>query len=152
MVHNYFVGNTGVLVHNARDCLLDIEFEPQRFGPAADFENSLAGAASDIASGKRIVPVLKYSNPNPHPNAKDYIKFDGRDPFDPNTFIDRKYNVTTKSKQVGDIQRVAEALRQNPQAKLVIEVPDASAERVALRALQKAGEGANPQIIVRIAP
>jgi hypothetical protein len=37
-------------------------------------------------------------------------------------YIDAKFNATTHTKQIADIRRVAEALRQNPSASVVLEL------------------------------
>ena len=53
--------------------------------------------------------------------------------------IDRKLNITTKSKQINDLKRMSEALRQNPEYSAVLEVPNAAVRKAAIRALDKAG-------------
>lgn len=82
------------------------------------------------------MPALKFDNPNPR--GKDYVRFDGRDLEDFKTLIDRKFNATTHSKQVKDMERVVEALKQNPGYKLRIEVPSNNAFNNVNRLLQKA--------------
>lgn len=98
------------------------------------FEDGVTGAASDVATRRRIVPGLQFDNPNPR--GRNVVRFDG---VDGTNIIDRKLNVTTKSKQLGDLQRMSEALRQNPNFNGIIEVPNDSARRAAIRALNKAG-------------
>jgi filamentous hemagglutinin len=56
------------------------------------------------------------------------VTFDG---IDGNVLIDRKVSVTTRSKQLRDLQRISEAAKQNPGYKVRIEVPnDVEARRV----------------------
>ncbi|MFO1064055.1 MAG: polymorphic toxin-type HINT domain-containing protein [Pirellulales bacterium] len=154
--HVYYVGGDGVLVHNNHE--YDITAQARTghgaFGypaginrghttklensakslAAADFENGTVGAATDVATRMRVVPTLKFDNPNPR--GRNFIRFDGQDG---NVMIDRKLNVTTKSKQLRDLQRISQALIQNPNYAVVIEVPDAKVYRAAVRALSKAG-------------
>lgn len=110
---------------------------------ARAFEDGVTGAAYDVATGKRIAPGLLFDNPNPR--GRNLVRFDG---IDGTELIDRKLNVTTKSKQLYDLQRMSEALRQNPGVTGVIEVPDTAAFRAAALALDKAGVS---NITVRIA-
>ncbi|MCG8448857.1 MAG: hypothetical protein MI725_04650, partial [Pirellulales bacterium] len=92
---------------------------------AQDFEDSLIGAASDIATRRRIVPALNFKNSNPRGNP--FVRFDGVDPTDPFTVIDRKLNVTTLPGQIRQLQRQSDALQQNPGFNLRFEVPNAQA-------------------------
>jgi hypothetical protein len=126
-----------------------VALETQKVGVAGNFESSLPGASSDVASKKRIVPTMSFENPNPR--GRNFVKFDGTDLSDSNIFIDRKWNVTTKTDQIAALKRVGEALRQNPGKSLVIEVPNESARRAAIRALNKAGQVRNSQISILIA-
>ena len=77
---------------------------------------------------------MRFDNPNPL--GRDIVKFDG---VEATRIIDRKLNVTTKSKQMRDLRRMAEALKQNPEFSGVIQVPNQAAARSAHRALDKAG-------------
>jgi hypothetical protein len=52
------------------------------------------------------------------------IKFDGVDLENPKILIDRKYKVTSQAKQIEGFKRQAECLRQNPDYRLRIEVPN----------------------------
>lgn len=135
--------------------------EPQGALDAAarKYESTAVGAISDAASGDRVVPALGFRNPNASPNAKDFVKFDAPDIDNKFVFVDRKWNATTKPKQIRDIQRVREALSQNPEYSLRIEVPNPSARSAALRLLERAGlynssTGVitNPQFSVLIVP
>ncbi|MGN6402140.1 MAG: RHS repeat-associated core domain-containing protein [Flavisolibacter sp.] len=99
------------------------------------YEDATTGAASDVKTRKRIVPTLKYDNPNP--NGKNFVKFDGFD-VENNELIDRKWNVTTYDKSLNQLKRMAEALKQNPGYSGVIEVPNQKAYNNAVKALQKA--------------
>jgi hypothetical protein len=116
---------------------------------AQDYEDSLIGAASDVATRRRIVPALEYVNPNPRGNP--YVRFDAVDPVSPYTLIDRKLNVTTKSGQLDQLRRQANALSQNPGYSLRIEVPNQQAANAANRAIQQAGVR-NAPISVYIVP
>ncbi|MCU7369938.1 hypothetical protein PEC18_03400 [Paucibacter sp. O1-1] len=62
--------------------------------------------------------------------------------------VDRKLNVTTHSKQVADMQRWAEALRQNPGVSVRIEVPTEAARKAAIRLIRKAGTESSPISVV----
>lgn len=102
---------------------------------AAAYEDAVPGAYTDVATGQRVVPALRFTNPNPR--GTNFVRFDGRDGM---RLIDRKLNLTTKSKQIQDLQRMSEALSQNhPEYQGVIQVPSEAARRAAQRALQKAG-------------
>jgi hypothetical protein len=108
------------------------------------FEDAASGAASDIVTRNKIVPALFFDNPNLR--GRNFVRFDG---IEGTRLIDRKLNVTTKSKQVRDLRRMSLALQQNPAFQGVIQVPDAAAQRAAMRALNKAGVN---NITVEIAP
>jgi len=112
-----------------------LEDVSKRNAAAQAYEDGTTGAASDIESKKRIVPSLKYDNPNP--NGRNIVKFDGYD-VENNELIDRKWNVTTYPKSLDQLQRMSEALKQNPSYKGIIEVPDQKAYNSATRALTKA--------------
>ena len=101
---------------------------------ASVFEDGTIGAASSIAAKRKVVPGLRFDNPNPR--GRNVVRFDG---IDGTTLIDRKLNVTTKSKQINDLKRMSEALRQNPEYTAVLEVPNAAVRKAAIRALDKAG-------------
>jgi RHS repeat-associated protein len=101
------------------------------------FEDSIEGTTYDIATRRRNTPALQYTNPNKR--GKNEIRFDGQDPHDPNVLIDRKWNVTTKPKQVSDIQRWMSALGQNEGVSVRIEVPSEVVQRKAEVLLKKAG-------------
>jgi len=113
---------------------------------ATQFEDGATGAAYDIVTRKRLVPALSYTNPNPR--GRNYVRFDG---IDGKELIDRKFNVTTKSKQISDLRRMSNAIAQNAAAGYtgVIEVPNKSVMQAALRALKKAGV---KNLSVRVAP
>jgi RHS repeat-associated protein len=114
--------------------------------PAQAYENSAIGASSDVSTKYRLVPTLKYDNPNPR--GFDFIKFDGYDEAT-NTLIDRKLNVTGYPKSIDQINRAAEALSQNPSFKLEYQVP-LNRQNSMSAALRKAGQLNNQQIKVTV--
>jgi hypothetical protein len=116
------------------------------------YEDAIPGTTYDIATEKKIVPALRYINPNKDPRAKNYVKFDGVDLENPKILIDRKYNVTSQAKQIEGFKRQAECLRQNPDYRLRIEVPNEAKLRKARNALQKAELSDFSRITVVIAP
>ncbi|MFO0881259.1 MAG: Hint domain-containing protein [Gemmataceae bacterium] len=113
---------------------------------SAMWEDSLPGATSDVASQRRNVPALRYDNPNPAGN--NHVRFDGVDPANPRVLIDRKWGVTTRTDQVDKFRSgPLEALRQNPDYRLRIEVPNQRAATDARRLLRYAtGSDTHPQI------
>ena len=117
---------------------------------AFDYEDSLVGAASDVATRRRIVPALQYNNPNPR--GSNLVRFDAQDPLNPNVLIDRKLNVTTHSGQIRQLERQAEALRQNPGYSLRIEVPTDAAARAARHALDRAIIPDNTPVQIHVVP
>lgn len=80
------------------------------------------------------------------------MRFDGVDPNDPKTLIDRKWGVTTKSGQVRQFKNgPLRALGQNPDYRLRIEVPNKKAEADAYRLLFKSARvKKHPQIEIVI--
>ncbi len=75
-------------------------------------------------------------------------------PEEPNTLIDRKWNVTTKSGQVAKFRSgPLEALSQNPEYRLRLEVPTNRAATDARRLLRYAtGMDSHPQIDIVVVP
>lgn len=122
--------------------------EKQNSSAAQKYENSAEGAASDVASGKRIVPTLKYDNPNP--NGPNYVKFDSPS-FGGLNFVDSKVNVTGYPKSILQIKRAAEALRQNPGATLEYQVPPNRVNAMN-ELIRKAGQTMNTSITVKAVP
>jgi len=122
--------------------------EKQNNSAAQNFESSVEGAASDVATKKRIVPTLKYDNPNP--NGAGFVKFDGS--LGELNFIDRKLNVTGFPKSIDQVRRAAEALSQNPGSTLPYEVPF-NKVNATVNLIRKAGQFLNPNItVVGVAP
>jgi RHS repeat-associated protein len=117
---------------------------------AQNYEDSLIGASSDIATRRRIVPALEYANPNLR--GKPFVRFDAPDPTNPFTLVDRKLNVTTHSGQLDQLRRQANALSQNPGYSLRIEVPDRTAARAARNAIQRADLPVGTPIQVHVVP
>lgn len=118
--------------------------------PAASWESSLSGAHSDRLPKRRKVPALLCDKRSPR--ARSYVRFDGVDPNDPKTLIDRKWGVTTKSGQVRQFKNgPLRALGQNPDYRLRIEVPNKKAEADAYRLLFKSARvKKHPQIEIVI--
>jgi hypothetical protein len=116
---------------------------------AQQYEDALVGSTYDVATRRRLTPALRFTNPNAR--GRPEVRFDGVDPNDPSILIDRKINATTRSKQISDIQRWAEALRQNPGFSVRVEVPSHTAYRNVIRLIAKA-EVQNYPISVRIVP
>lgn len=100
----------------------------------------------------RNVPALRYDNPNPA--GSNIVRFDGVDPSNPRVLIDRKWGVTTKTDQVDKFRSgPLEALRQNPDCRLRIEVPTPRAATDARRLLRYAtGSDTHPQIDIVVTP
>ncbi len=121
---------------------------------ARAYEDSVPGATSDLATQSRNVPALRYDNPNPA--GDPFVRFDGVDPANPKVLIDRKWGVTTKTDQVDKFRDgPLEALRQNPDYRLRIEVRTERAATDARRLVRKAtnSNDAHPQIdIVVVTP
>jgi hypothetical protein len=124
-----------------------------RSSAARDWEDSAVGATSDVATQRRNVPALRYDNPNPR--GKNLVRFDAVDPINPKVVvIDRKWAVTTKTDQVNKFKSgPLEALRQNPDYRLRIEVPNRKAATDARRLLRYAtGSDTHPQIDIVVTP
>lgn len=91
---------------------------------AANFEDSTAGAFSDVLSKRRAVPALRYNHPSPNGNrTNNFVRFDGIEE-NGKVLIDRKTNITTQSKQLEDLIRVNEAMKQNSDYVLFYEFPN----------------------------
>ena len=114
-------------------------------GDALDYEDGLSGTRYSL-DGKKLVPALQFDNPNPR--GRNIVRFDGLDSDDSHILIDRKFSLTTKSKQIADIRRWGIALSQNKDYKVRIEVPDERARAVALKLLRLAN--ANKAISVEV--
>ena len=122
---------------------------------AAAYQAGTAGAVSDIATGKQIVPALRYNNPNPR--GMDFVKFDGYEVL-PNgqtmLLIDAKMRLPLwseggRAKIVDTLQRVQAALNQNPGFRVVYEFPDEASKLEAIDFINKAGFSKDIQIRVR---
>ncbi len=99
-----------------------------------DYQASAGGARSSIAAHKPEVPALRYDNLNP--NGKNLVRFDG---LEGNTLIDRKFSITSKSKQLEDLRRMSRALSQNPEYLGRIEVPTQAIANRAKKILENLG-------------
>lgn len=97
------------------------------------FEAGTTGALTDIKTRKKIVPALRYDNPNPR--GYNFIKLDG---FETNGYlIDRKTNLTTFKTQIYTLEKLNIALKQNPSFKVVYEFPTREATKKARKILEK---------------
>ena len=112
----------------------------------SDAARAWENGAYNPGRAKGEVPALRYDNPNAR--GRNIVRFDGIDPNDPKILVDRKLNPTTKTKQVDDITRQAEALRQNRGYSLRIEVQNEAEKRAALRLLKAADLPAGTPITV----
>jgi len=99
---------------------------------AAAFESGAPGAFSDMASGSRAAPSLRFDNPNPRGN--NFVRFDGYENGGM-TLIDRKTQLTTGTKQLADLRRVSDAAAQNLGYRVVYEFPSEKARASAQRIL-----------------
>jgi hypothetical protein len=133
--HSFFVGQSQAWVHNT--CPLSfVEESLSASSKAADYQAGTTGARSNIFSRKLEVPALTYNNPNPR--GRSFVKFDGIE-SDGVTLIDRKLNITSKSKQLRDLGRVSDVIAQNPGYSLFLEVPKQSVANRAIKILDKLG-------------
>ncbi len=114
--------------------------------PFAAYDAGTLGACSDIATRQRIVPALRFDNARGY----NFVRLDGVDPLDPMLLVNRKLSLTTKSKQVDDMRRLAEALRQNVSYRAVFEFPTEKTARRGDAILKKVGVA--DVINVRISP
>lgn len=112
---------------------------------AAAYQAGTAGAVSDIATGKQIVPALRYNNPNPR--GMDFVKFDGYEVL-PNgqtmLLIDAKmrlpvWSESTRSKSLETLRRVKTALDQNPGFRVMYEFPSEASRQEALQFIRDNG-------------
>ncbi len=115
--------------------------------PFVKFEAGTTGAFSDVLSQRKAVPAIRFDNPNP--NGNNFVKFDGVEDVDGITLIDRKTALTSFDKQLQSVQRVSNALKQNPGIKAVFEFPS---QKAADRATDILIEQNIRNITVRVAP
>jgi filamentous hemagglutinin len=115
--------------------------------PFVKFEAGTTGAFSDVLSQRKAVSVIRFDNPNP--NGNNFVKFDGVEDFNGITLIDRKTALTSFDKQIQSVQRVSNALRQNPGIKAVFEFPS---QKAAGRATNILIQQNIRNITVRVAP
>jgi hypothetical protein len=113
---------------------------------ALDYQSSLPGAVTDMATRKPIVPGIRYDNPNL--KGKNYILFDELDPYDSTTLVDRKLGIARSKKQEDAFRRWAKALEQNPGIKIRIEVPSQKVLREVKTFIERVR--VNPAILKRI--
>ncbi|VAW45014.1 hypothetical protein MNBD_GAMMA03-220, partial [hydrothermal vent metagenome] len=98
------------------------------------FDAGTTGAFSETITQKRAVPALRFDNPNPRGN--NFVKFDGIE-LNTNRVIDRKTNLTTRSKQLQSLQRASGALKRNPNFNGVFEFPNQKAADKAINILRQ---------------
>lgn len=115
--------------------------------PFVKFEAGTTGAFSEVLSQRKAVPAIRFDNPNP--NGNNFVKFDGVEDVDGITLIDRKTALTSFDKQIQSVQRVSNALKQNPGIKAVFEFPS---QKAADRATNILIEQNIRNITVRVAP
>lgn len=115
--------------------------------PFVKFEAGTTGAFSYVLSQRKAVPAIRFDNPNP--NGDNFVKFDGVEDVDGITLIDLKTALTSFDKQIQSVQRVSNALKQNPGIKAVFEFPS---QKAADRATNILIEQNIRNIAVRVAP
>ena len=151
----YTVGEANRLPRSQNGLIAVLEPTGTGNPAAAAYPAGTAGAVSDIATGKQIVPALRYNNPNPR--GMDFVKFDGYEVL-PNgqtmLLIDAKMRLPLwseggRAKIVETLQRVQAALNQNPGFRVVYEFPDEASKLEAIDFINKAGFSKDIQIRVR---
>jgi hypothetical protein len=146
----YSVADANALPSSARGMFLVLEGGDQRIrssnSPARVFEAATPGAMSDLKTGKRISIALAYDNQitgGAAGRGVNYLKLDG---FEGNiragNLLDGKFNTYsmnpgTKSNQ--DVQRQVAALSQNPEFRLMYEMPTAAKARSTFNKLARMG-------------
>jgi hypothetical protein len=116
--------------------------------PRNQWDAAAEGAASDLASGSRSVPALRYDHANPSPHTSNFVKFDGIE-SNGSTLIDRKISLTSQDRQIAALERADRALIQNPTFNLVIEFPTQQALNDAARIMAR-NNITNPRITLRV--
>jgi hypothetical protein len=156
---NYFVGESGLWVHNCTPCTPSREnlvFVAENLGQptsarkriAQEFESATPGAHSDVESRSRMVPALRYTNPSS--SGAPYVKFDGYRELDDGTIelIDAKTRLVPYSTSSGpmitpsvrdSLMRHSAAIEQNQGFKAVIELPNEAARAEANLVLESLG-------------
>jgi hypothetical protein len=104
---------------------------------AHEFQKKTKGVIYDPATNKYTVPALRYKNPNP--NGVNYIKFDAAEVSEDGVHLIVK-DVKTKllvgfhpvhQKARNTVERIKEALLQNPGVRVVYEFPNGEEARAA---------------------
>lgn len=97
---------------------------------AADFESGTHGTLSDPATRERIVPAIRFDNPNPA--GSNFVKLDGLESA--TRLIDAKTRLLVINQrtgqfipQSGDLLRLSEAARQNANLEVILEFPNQAA-------------------------
>jgi YD repeat-containing protein len=115
---------------------------------ARDFESGTSGALSDIATQQRVVPALRFENPNA--NGAPFVKFDSHQALDNGLveLIDAKTRIVPFANSNGPfisssvrdgLVNKSLALTQNPGHVGVIELPTITARREAQLVLRQLG-------------
>ena len=141
----YTVGEANRLPRSQNGLIAVLEPTGTGNPAAAAYPAGTAGAVSDIATGKQIVPALRYNNPNPR--GMDFVKFDGYEVL-PNgqtmLLIDAKmrlpvWSESTRSKSLETLRRVKTALDQNPGFRVMYEFPSEASRQEALQFIRDNG-------------
>jgi hypothetical protein len=115
------------------------------------WESGASNARSDVATGDRAVPALRYDHANPSPHTSNFVKFDGfdTDPDGTLVLIDRKWTLRDQERSWAAMERASSAIRQNTRdgVRVVYEVPD---QRALLNAQRILAEQNITNIDVRI--
>jgi filamentous hemagglutinin len=97
-----------------------------------DFGAGANGVFSDVATGKQVVPALRYDNPNVAGNS--FVKFDGIEQALDGTYtlIDAKtalaiFHNAAEKNVIKTLERVENVLKQNPGYKVMYEFPNEAA-------------------------
>ncbi|MBR8824055.1 hypothetical protein IX293_002332 [Fusobacterium necrophorum] len=95
-----------------------------------------------MATKKGVVPALRYDNPNTR--GRNYIKFDGIEIIDGQTYlIDSKTNIPYWNKKAmittfrDTLDRINEAKKQNPDIKIIYEFPNSEAKNKLIEWLKR---------------
>jgi hypothetical protein len=124
---------------------------PGNPSPAAQFEAATTGAFSDIATGKRAVPALRYTNDVTYGHSVK--RFDGFDDTHVMTLKDAKYNFDSMKagrKSNLDMQRAMKALQDNLGILGVLELQNsAQARRLDKKIDTEVGRSRPPNMSIR---
>ena len=138
----------------ANEGLIYIAESPRGLQSAQSFQAGTAGAFSDVASEKMVVPALRYTNYVT--SGLNYIKFDGIEQTAQGTtlLIDAKtklaiWSDATQASVASTLSRVDKALRDNPGFTVVYEFPNAKVAQQATEFINARGFGDVVKVRVR---